>query len=134
MKKIFSLLALLFLISMPFAVQDFTSNVDDYTNSKGGTASKTYRFTLDSEPKNAVGKTSSTTDMTWEQWLNIAADGFNDLGLGIVNGSGYTAKGTTTYTIKYESKGGTSFNDDLVPSGTAVTLPTPTKTGYTFGG
>ena len=66
--------------------------------------------------------------------MNIKADGFNNVGVGVASTGGLTTLGITTYTVKYSSNGGTSFNDDLVPSGTAVTLPTPTRTGYTFGG
>ena len=134
MKKLVSILLLLLLIASPFATQSFTTNVDDYTNSKGGAASKTYNFTLDGTSMNAVGNSTSATNMTWSQWLNIKADGFNNSGFGIASTGGLTTLGITTYTVKYNSTGGTSFNDDLVPSGTAATLPTPTRTGWTFSG
>lgn len=64
MKKIISMLLLLLLIASPFAAQSFTTNVDDYTNSKGGTASKSYNFVLDGSTMNAVGSNTSSTNMT----------------------------------------------------------------------
>ena len=64
MKKLVSILLLLLLIASPFATQSFTTNVDDYTNSKGGAASKTYNFTLDGTSMNAVGNSTSATNMT----------------------------------------------------------------------
>lgn len=64
MKKILSLLALILLISSPFAYQIFTDKVDDYTNGKGGIASKSYESTLDGDKIDALGTNDSATDMT----------------------------------------------------------------------
>ncbi len=46
---------------------------------------------------------------------------------------------SSNHTLKYESNGGTKFNNETYPKGTKVPLATinaktPTRTGYTFGG
>lgn len=48
----------------------------------------------------------------------------------------WTEKGSTetTYTITYNTNGGNSITSTEVTAGTAVTLPTPSRSGYTFEG
>jgi uncharacterized repeat protein (TIGR02543 family) len=49
-------------------------------------------------------------------------------------GSGATPASATNVTLTFNSEGGTSEPAQTVASGTSVTLPTPTLTGYTFLG
>ena len=43
--------------------------------------------------------------------------------------------GITSYTVSFNTDGGTSVSNQTIPSGGTVTQPSdPTKTGYTFGG
>lgn len=139
MKKIVWLLILSIFLLLPVTAQELSPIVDDYTENKTTrpTEGKTYTFTLDGETKNAIGSTSTTEDMTWAEWLKINADGFNTYGLDIISKSGVSIAPQVTYTIKYDLNEGTSADakkDDLVPEGTSVTLPTPTRTGYIFDG
>lgn len=135
MKKIFPLLALLLLISFPFAYQIFTDKVDDYTNGKSGIASKSYEFTLDGDKMDALGTNDSATDMTWAQWLNIDASGFNENELyGVVSGSGITKNAAVAYTIAYATNGGTFLNNDFVYAGNSIQLPLTTYNGHSLTG
>lgn len=134
--KLTYILILLCLIPSVLFAQNFsTTNVDDYTNSKNGVASKAYTFTIDGTGKNALGKDSSNTNMTWEQWLNIKADGFNNQGYYVVTTNSGSDTSKTAYTVKYNTNGGSgTFNDDLVYEGNSVSLPSISRTGYTFNG
>lgn len=135
MKKIIYFLSILLVLMFTVsAQQSLSTNVDDYTNGKNGTASKSYTFVLDGSGKNALGKNTSSTNMGWSQWLNIKADGFNNVGLGNANTSGLSTSAKNAYTVKYNNNGGSgTINDDI--TSTTVVLPGgPTRTGYTFGG
>ena len=117
-----------------------TGIVDDYTNSKNGTASKVYTFTVTEDgDEYAFGNGSSSTDMTWSQWLNINSGGFNDNGWYVVTTSGGSSPAKTTYYTKYSQnnpKGCSNgnINTDVAYTGGSITTPTLECTGYTFNG
>ncbi len=46
----------------------------------------------------------------------------------------WTEASTTTYTVTYNANGGSCTTSSATYTGTALTLPTPTYTGYTFNG
>lgn len=53
-------------------------------------------------------------------------------GLTVVSCGG--GKGATSFTVSYESNGGTAYNTATVDKDSTIYLPTPTKSGYVFDG
>lgn len=132
------LLAMCFSTACINAETPGTSKVDDYTNNKNGVTSNVYNFSIDSEGKIAFGKGQTSTDMTWQQWLNINAEKLNTNGYYKVTTAGGSSPATVAYYVKYNINKPYSScvvsqpNDDVVYTGKAVTPPTITCKGYTF--
>lgn len=53
---------------------------------------------------------------------------------GNVTSISFTSMDTTSYTVNYNANGGSVSPTSAVYSGAALTLPTPTRSGYTFNG
>ena len=57
----------------------------------------------------------------------------NHAGAGLLNGLKYN-EDSTTYTVKFETNGGSSINDQIVQSGKKIASVSTTKTNYIFTG
>ena len=116
-----------------------------------GTASVTSNISVASGKKIldaqsiTFSKGSTNTGYTWKGWYNNAAGTGDALGTGdtytsssrAANTSVYACYNLVNYTITYNLNGGA--NPGGAPTGftiesEAITLPTPTRTGYTFAG
>ena len=99
-----------------------------------GTASEKYSGT-------ALTLPTATRDGYWFIGWHDAAEGGNKIGEA---GATYNPTGEITlyahwqeqveYTVTYNANGGTCGTASATYQGTALTLPTPTRTGYTFNG
>lgn len=72
-------------------------------------------------------------------WTNVYVPGQSGISTSTVitatqDTTVYLIYHASSYTITYESNGGTQYANDTVQYGTALTLPTPYKHGYAFGG
>ena len=85
--------------------------------------------------------TATRSGCTFVGWYSIGADGSWGSGLKHGDGGGsYTITGNITMyarwnaTITFDSQGGESVSPITETLGTSITLPTPTRDGYTFDG
>ncbi len=79
---------------------------------------------------------ATRTGYTFNGWYNAASGGTKQ-----TSGTKYTANTAlyahwtaNKYTVRYNSAGGSACANTTATYGTNFTLPTPTKTGYTFAG
>lgn len=90
-------------------------------------------------------KGDTKTGYTWKGWYNNTSGSSSALGIGATytsssraaNTSVYACYNLVTYTITYNLNGGTNPGGaptSFTIESSAVTLPTPTRTGYTFNG
>lgn len=112
-----------------------------YNGATGGNSTATSSYVYDGIVVSLPSPTK--TGYTFGGW-------YSNVGLSVsagAAGANFTTTGdvtlyakwtAATFTVVYEYNGATGGNsttdDDFTTGGTVITLPTPTKTGYTFGG
>ncbi len=135
------------------------ASVSNLTSTSGGTVTlyaqwtaNTYTITWDSQGGSSVANSTQTyaatltlptaptrTGYTFAGWYTAASGGTQ-----VTSSTTYTTAGATTYyahwtaktyTITWDSQGGSSVADSTQTYAATLTLPTtPTRTGYTFAG
>ncbi len=129
------------------AVNNFTTtgggSPTNYTvtwDAQGGSVSPASNTVADGSPVSLPTPTRS--GYTFDGWFTLASGGTQQSGNYTVNGSGATfyahwtaVPAPTNYTVTWDARGGNvSPASDTVADGSPVSLPTPTRSGYTFDG
>ena len=106
-------------------------------NANGGTGAEDGTYTIESET--ITLPTPTKTGYTFGGWYEnetFAGNAVTEIAAGTVGDKTFYAKWTAVeYDITYNANGGTGAeNGTYTIESETITLPTPTRTGYTFGG
>ena len=119
------------------ATYTITYNAGDYSSGTNKSATKKEGTNL-----TLLGETFTRTGYTQTGWSKSSSGTSRDYALGATYSTDasvtlYPYWTANTYTVTYNKNGGTIANESNYTSytyGAGLTLPTPIKTGYTFGG
>lgn len=116
------------------ATHSVGATFSNLTTAHGGVGGNFYAIW---QPKSTTLATASRTGYTFAGWSNTANGQLYGAGTAYTPTCSSSMIGNwaaNKYTVKFNSNGGTECKDMTATYDTALTLPTPKRTGYTFAG